>query len=75
MKIQIEKNDIEKVLKTFCPAVKYANGQFRFNAKGKTVSIDNPELGLKSRVSYDSISGGLDLKLDQNGICADIKLD
>ena len=74
MKIQLENNDIEKVLKTFCPAVKYANGQIQFKASNKDITIGNPDLGLKSRIAYDGISGDLDRKLDQNGIHDDLKL-
>ena len=74
MKIQLENGDIEKVLKAFCPAVKYTDGQIQFKASGKNITIGNPDLGLKSHIAYDGISGDLDLKLDENGIRADLKL-
>lgn len=75
MKILIEKNDIENVLKTFCPAVKYENGKYEIDVKGKRVSVGDAELTLKSRIAYDAVSGDLDLKMDRDGIDAEVRLD
>ena len=75
MKIRIEKQDIEKALKTFCPAVKYDGEKFEVSIKGKTIEIGEPELALKSRIAYDTVSGDLDLKTDRDGINAEVRLD
>jgi hypothetical protein len=75
MKIRIEKNDIENVLKAFCPAVKCNDGKFELNIKGKTIAVRDAELALKSRIAYDTVSGDLDLKMDRDGVDAEVKLD
>ena len=75
MKIQIENNDIEKLLTRFCPAGKYENGQFQFKIKDKTVTVGNAELALKSKIACNAISGDLDLNLNSDGISAEVKLD
>ena len=36
MKIQLERNDIEKLLKAFCPGVKYADGKLLFRINGSS---------------------------------------
>ena len=75
MKVKIETTDIEKLLKHFCPAGKYENGQFQFNIKDKPISLGNTELTLKSKIACDAISGDLSLNMDQDGIDAEVKLD
>lgn len=75
MKIRIETDDIEKLLAHFYPAGKYSNGTFQLKIKDKPVSVGNTELELKSKVAYDTISGDLNLNLNQDGVDAEIKLD
>lgn len=75
MKIRIEKQDIETALKTFCPAVKYDEGKFKIGIRGKTIEVGETELAMKSRIAYDTVSGDLDLKMDRDGINAEVKLD
>ncbi len=75
MKIRIEADDIEKLLAHFYPAGKYKNGTFQFKIKEKTVSVGNTELALKSKVACDTISGDLNLSLNQDGIDAEVKLN
>ena len=67
MKIQIDPNDIEKVLKTFCPGVKYSDGKIQIGLGGsgqdeigpqdggrpeKVIELEKMDLNLKSRVRY-----------------------
>lgn len=75
MKIQIETNDIEKLLAHFYPAGNYKDGKFQFKIKGKPVSIGNTELELKSKVAFDALSGDLNVNLNRDGIDAEVKLD
>ena len=75
MKIRIETDDIEKLLAHFYPAGKYENGTLQFKIKGKPVSVGNTELELKSKVVCDTISGNLNLNLNQDGVDAEVKLD
>ena len=76
MQIKIDQNDIEKVLKEFCPAVQYVDGKLRITIEsGKTnqnnkapekkfLDIEDMVIAAKSKVNYGTISGDLDLKLD-----------
>lgn len=75
MKIRIGKNDIANVLRTFCPDAKCDDGRFEFSLGGKKVSVGDTELALKSSVAYDTVSGDLDLKIDQDGVDADFEFD
>lgn len=88
MKIQLEQNDIAKVLKTFLPQLQYADGTISFqyeSASGddkdapavtKCVELENADLALSGRIRYDqNLSGDLKLNLDRNGINAELKLD
>ena len=65
MKIQIDPNDIEKVLKTFCPGVKYSDGKIQIGLgesgqdkdgdggrPEKVIELEKTDLNLKSRVRY-----------------------
>ena len=44
MKIQLERNDLEKILKAFLPSVKYADGKLLFHVGKSTGNSDGEPL-------------------------------
>lgn len=75
MKIQLNRDDLGKLLKTFCPDIaEYSDGVCRIHVGTQNIVLEETELQLKSRFDVSPVSGEAVLSLNSSGAEATVHL-
>ena len=65
MNIQIDRNDIEKLLNEFFPKAKYAKGKLQIELNNqKTLTLEKTNATVSTALSFGRISGDMSLNID-----------